>query len=345
MKPREALRVGLVGCGEIADVHIPAILKLEHVELVAVCDLDEDLARKVARRYSVGSYYTDLSELLLKGQLDLVDITAPPRTHLALSIKAMEAGCHVLVEKPMALNLDEADNMIEAAKNNRVRLGVFHSFLFLPAVIKAKSMIEKGAIGDLIGASIDHCDARDWPLIQNRDHWCHKLPGGIFGEMLPHPLYLATAFLGRLEANTVYSRKLSGYDWLAADELRVILEGENSVATIRASVNAPRSLMALDVFGTKASLHVSISSGVVIRYVGSRRKRFSDGLENIGTAYQWLAGTASGALRVALRPYGIGHHNLIEGFVESLQNDTELPVTAEEGREVTRLYQAIASQI
>lgn len=159
MKPREALRVGLVGCGEIADVHIPAILKLEHVELVAVCDLDEDLARKVARRYSVGSYYTDLSELLLKGQLDLVDITTPPRTHLALSIKAMEAGCHVLVEKPR------------------------------------------------------------------------------------------------------------------------------------------------------------------------------------------LAGTASGALRVALRPYGIGHHNLIERFVESLRNDTELPVTAEEGREVTRLYQAIASQI
>ena len=286
MKPREHLRVGVVGCGEIAHVHIPAILKLKHAELIAVCDMNEDLARHASEKYNVSSYYTDLSELLLKERVDIVHITTSPQTHVALSIKAIEAGCHVLVEKPIALSLNEADNMIESAKNNRVRLGVFHNFLFLPAVIKAKSMIEKGAIGDIIGVSIDHCDARDWPLIQNRDHWCHKLPGGIFGEMLPHSLYIAMAFLGGLEVNTVYSRKLSDYDWLVADELRIILEGESGVATIRASCNAPRHIMTLAVFGRKASLHVSISGGVVIRYVGAQRKRFPDGLQNVGTAYQ-----------------------------------------------------------
>jgi len=339
------LRVGIVGCGEIAQVHITAILKIKRVELVAVCDVNEDLARQTAKRYNISSHYTDLSELLLKEQVDIVHITTPPQTHMALATQAMKAGCHVLVEKPMALNLNEADEMIEAARINKVRLGVVHNQLFLPAVIRAKAMIEKGTIGDLIGMSITDCDPRNSYEMLNREHWCHKLPGGIFGEMLPHPLYLATAFLGRLEASTVYCRKLSSYDWLAADELRVILEGENSVATIIASVNGPRTTTALDIFGTKASLHVSISNGVLIRYTGSRIDHFSRGLENIRTAYQWLADTASIALRVALRRYHTGHYHLIERFIESLQNNTELPVTAEEGREVMRLYQAITSQI
>jgi len=161
--------------------------------------------------------------------------------------------------------------------------------------------------------------------------------------MLPHPIYLATAFLGRLEATTVYSRKLSSHDWLVADELRVILEGENSVATIPASVSGLREVMALDIFGTKASLHVS--NGVVIRHIPTRGTHSSRGLENIRNASHLLACTASGALGVTLGYYRDGHYDLIKRFIESLTNDTEPPVTVEEGREVMRLYEAITSQI
>lgn len=303
------------------------------------------MARKMAKRFNINGYYTDLSELLLKEQVDIVHITTPPQTHLALSTQAMGADCHVLVEKPMALNLDEADRMIEAARSNKVRLCVVHNELFMPVVIRARSIIEKGIIGDLIGIIITDYIPGNSCLTQNREHWCHKLPGGIFGEMLPHPLYLAIAFLGRLEATTVFNRKLSSYDWLAADELRVILEGENSVATIIASITGSREITTLDIVGTKASLHISISNGVIIRYTGTRRDRLSHGFESIRIASQWLADTASAAICIISGRYHTGHYNLIKMFIESLQNDTELPVTIEESREVIRLYQAVTSQI
>jgi len=141
MRARETLRIGIVGCGEIAPLHISSILKIKNAELVAVCDFNEDLARRTARRFNINRYYTDLSELLLKGHVDVVHLITPPQTHLALSTQAMEAGCHVLVEKPMALNLDEANRMIEAARINSVRLCVVHNMLFVPMIIKAKSMI------------------------------------------------------------------------------------------------------------------------------------------------------------------------------------------------------------
>ena len=191
----------------------------------------------------------------------------------------MEAGCHVLIEKPMALNLDEADRMIEAARSNKVRMCVVHNELFMPVAIKAKSILGKGAIGDLLRINIINSIPKSNYLMQNREHWCHKLPGGIFGEILPHPLYLATGFLGKMDAAAVYRRKLSSYDWPEADEVRGILEGENSVATIIASVIGPCEIMTLDIVGTKASLHVNILNGAIIRYTTTHRDLFHRGLE------------------------------------------------------------------
>ncbi len=345
MKTAETLRVGIVGCGKISQVHISSILKIRHAELVAVCDVNENLAKQTADRFNIGSYHTDFSELLLKEQVDVVHVTTPPQTHLALCTQAMEAGCHVLVEKPMALSLSEVDSMIEAARINKVRLCAVHNAVFAPVIIRAKSMIEKGVIGDLIGVSITQSLPRECDLTLNKGHWCHKLPGGIFGEMLPHSIYLATAFLSGLEVNAVYSQKLGSYDWLTTDELRVILKGNNSVGTITSSVNGPNDILAVDILGTKANLQVGISSGVMIRHIVTRGGRFSRGLDNIWTAFQWSAGTASTTLNVILGRHHDGHYNLIKRFIESLRDDTELPVTVEEAREAVRLYEAITSQI
>ena len=345
MKANKPLRVGIVGCGGAAQWHISSMLKIKNVELVATCDMNEDLARRVARRFNISKYYSDFNKMLLEEKVDLVDICTPPQTHLALSVQAMEAGCHVLMEKPMALSFKEANEMAEVAKAKQVELGVVHNELFLPVVMRARSMVSKKVIGDLVGISITDSIPRDNDMLLNREHWCHRLPGGIFGEMLPHPLYLATAFLGRLEPIAVHSRKLGSYDWLAADELRVILEGENGMATITESVNWPKDMMVLDIFGTKMSLHVDIWGAVMTKYAVESRGRFSRGLENLELSFQRLGGTASTAFNVISGRFHGGHHTLIEKFINSLQSGTEAPVTVEEAKEVVRLYEAITAQI
>lgn len=345
MKANKPLRVGIVGCGGAAQWHISSMLKIKNVELVATCDMNEDLARRVARRFNISKYYSDFNKMLLEEKVDLVDICTPPQTHLALSVQAMEAGCHVLMEKPMALSFKEANEMAEVAKAKQVELGVVHNELFLPVVMRARSMVSKKVIGDLVGISITDSIPRDNDMLLNREHWCHRLPGGIFGEMLPHPLYLATAFLGRLEPIAVHSRKLGSYDWLAADELRVILEGENGMATITESVNWPKDMMVLDIFGTKMSLHVDIWGAVMTKYAVESRGCFSRGLENLELSFQRLAGTASTAFNVISGRFRGGHHTFIEKFINSLQSGTEAPVTVEEAKEVVRLYEAITAQI
>jgi predicted dehydrogenase len=346
MKMVKPLRVGVVGCGGAAFWHMSAMLKIKNIKLVAICDRNEALARRVAERLRINSYYAELSEMLGKEKMDVVDICAPPQTHLSLSVQTMKAGCHVLTEKPMALSLKEADEMIKAAKANQVQLCVVHNELFMPVVMKARSMVKREIFGDVVGISITDSMARDADLILNKEHWCHKLPGGIFGEMLPHPIYLIQAFLGRLEPVAVHSRKLSSYDWVAADELRVILEGKNGLATITESINWPEDFMVLDIFGTKMSLHVDIWGAVMTRYaVAGGGGRFSRGWQNLEQGFQRLGGTASTALSVISGRFRDGHRYLIQKFAESLQNGTEPPVTMEEAREVVRLYQAITAQI
>jgi len=344
MAANESLRVGLVGCGPVTqEAHIPQLVKIRNVEIVATCDKDEELAKTVAKRLDINKYYADSSQLLNNEQLDVIDICTPPNTHTTLCIQAMEAGCHVLVEKPLALTVKEADEMVSAAKRNQVKLCVAHNNLFEPMAMKAESIISQGGIGDLTGIDIECSVAKDKPEMVNKDHWYHRLPGGAFGEVLPHPIYLAMAFLGRLEPVAVSARKLGSYDWVVADELRVILEGENGTATITSSCNSLRETKALVFFGTKMNLLIDIPNSILFTYSGSDLSRPI--LEDLRRAFQQASNGVRRSLTwISGRHHG-GHDTLIRRFIESIQNATDSPVTMEDAREVTRVYEKIVAQI
>jgi predicted dehydrogenase len=340
------LRVGVVGCGGAAFWHMASMRKIGNVKVVAICDKNEALARRVAKTLGIGGYYADLPEMLDKEKVDVVDICSPPQTHLALATQAMAAGCHVLTEKPMALTTEEADEMIEAARANQVQLCVVHNELFMPVVMKARALVSEGVVGDVVGVSITDSMARDADLLLNNGHWCHRLPGGIFGEMLPHPLYLVQAFLGELEPVAVHSRKLGSRDWIAADELRVILEGERGLATITESVNWPEDFMVLDIFGTEMSLHVDIWGAVMTGYgAAGGGGRFHRGWQNLEIGCQRLGSTAAAAFNILSGSFRDGHRALIGRFFESVRTGIGMPVTVEEAREAVRLYQAVTAQI
>ena len=346
MSKVKPLRVGIVGCGQIAqEQHIPYLGKIKGAEIVAICDRNEGLARRVSARFHISNYYTDFSEMLDKEKLDMVDICTTPQTHPALSILAMEAGCHVLMEKPMALSLKEADMMAEAAKANQVELCVVHNELFEEVVMRARSMVSEGAIGDLVAVHITDLTPKSYGWVMDKNHWAHKLPGGVFGEMLTHPLYLAAAFLGHLEPKAVNSRKLGSYDWLTADELRITLEGKNGIATIISSINTLEDNVLIDVLGTKMGLRVSLWNSALTTFGRGGHRRVTRGLENLRQGFAILIGTALAALNFTLGRQHRGHYTLIQGFVKSLQNGSEPPVTVEEAREVVRLYEAITEQI
>jgi predicted dehydrogenase len=336
------LKVGIVGCGVIIEKHIAALKNIRDVELVAVCDLNKELARQVASKYGIKKSYSDFTALLDAEKPDVVHITTPPQTHLALGIQALRSGCHVLFEKPIALTVDEVSEIIEAATANNVNVSVVHHGLYLPAIRRARAIIQSSKIGELIEMQIIQTE-KDTDKILDPTHWSHQLPGGIFGELVPHPLYLAEAFLSDLNLVNVHSRKLGNYEWLKVDEVRILLESSIGTATIVCSLNSP-DIMLLNIIGTRGCLHVDVSRGAVITNYPSDR-RFIKGLDNLRTSYQWLNATACAAFNYISGRYHDGHYYLIRSFIDALQNGSELPVSIEKAKKLTKLFQDVTSSI
>lgn len=141
------LGVALVGCGRIADLHAAAYLANPRAEIVAVCDVNESVARRRAAEWGAQRWYRDIEELLADREIEAVEILTPHQLHAAHAIAALEAGKHVSLQKPPARNLDEYDRIAAAAAASTGTFRVFENFMHYPPHAKAKELIDAGAIG------------------------------------------------------------------------------------------------------------------------------------------------------------------------------------------------------
>jgi len=140
------LKVGVVGLGAMGQQHARLYSQLD-CELVGVVDAYADRAKEIGDKYST-KYYSDYHDLLSK--VEAVSIVVPTTLHHAIAMDFLREGVHCLVEKPIAINLHEADEMIEAAERNRVNLAVGHIERFNPAVVKLKQILNEGTLGKLL---------------------------------------------------------------------------------------------------------------------------------------------------------------------------------------------------
>ncbi len=146
------LKIGIVGCGGIANgKHLPALSHIKEVELVAFCDIIVERAEKAAKEYGVQNarVYKDYKEMLEKETLDIVHVLTPNREHAPISIDAMEAGCHVMCEKPMAKSYADAKAMLDAHKRTGKKLTIGYQNRFRPDSQYLKRACERGDLGDI----------------------------------------------------------------------------------------------------------------------------------------------------------------------------------------------------
>lgn len=144
------LRVAFIGAGRISDLHALEYRHNERAQLSAVCDTDEEAAQRRAAEWNVppDRVFTNHRDLLALPDLDLVEILLPHHLHHPVTLDALAAGKHVSVQKPMALNLVQADEMIAAATAAGKTLRVYDNFLFYPPIVRAKELIDAGEIGE-----------------------------------------------------------------------------------------------------------------------------------------------------------------------------------------------------
>jgi len=144
----DKLRFALVGCGRIATLHTWGYRDNPDAEIYGVCDKNQKRAKEFAKEYGVAKVYKNYEEVLRDPEVDAVELLVPHHLHCEMAIAACEAKKHVSVQKPMAMNLNECDAMIAAARENGVKLKVFENFVFYPPYQLAKEMLDAGEIGE-----------------------------------------------------------------------------------------------------------------------------------------------------------------------------------------------------
>ncbi len=149
---KEKVRVGIIGCGGIANgKHLPALSKIKEVEIVGFCDLVEERAAKAAKEYGSkdAKVYKDYKDLLKDKSIDVVHVCTPNKSHSEISVAAMEAGKHVMCEKPMAKNAKDAEKMVEAAKRTGMKLTIGYQNRFRPDSLHLKEICDRGDLGKI----------------------------------------------------------------------------------------------------------------------------------------------------------------------------------------------------
>ena len=178
------LRAAVVGCGEIAKcVHVPDYVFCPEAELVALCDVVKGKAKALADRWAPDAkIYTDYKKMLKAEDLDAVTVTLPNYLHAPVTIAALKAGRHVLVEKPMATSSAEAQRMVDTAKKCEKLLMVDQSQRLYPAHVKAKEVIDSGILGRIlhVTAMFGHEGPEHW---SPTGKWFFKKSQARFGAM------------------------------------------------------------------------------------------------------------------------------------------------------------------
>ncbi|HNV08205.1 MAG TPA: NAD-dependent epimerase/dehydratase family protein [Dokdonella sp.] len=243
------LRVAVVGAGYVAGHHLAALKRLDFVELVGICDSNLAAATALAERFGVAMAASNLAELAAQ-RPQAVYILTPPASHAALAMQALDMGCRVLVEKPMADSIAECRAMIETARSKGLILGVNHSDLLDPVVMKALARVRAGHIGEVV--SVDILRSSEYPAYAGG-----PLPGQVaqgsypFRDLGVHGLYTLEAFLGKL-SDVKVSCQSSGRDPnLQFDEWQAQVRGEQGIGRMLLSWNARPMESRLVVRGTR----------------------------------------------------------------------------------------------
>jgi predicted dehydrogenase len=209
----KTLNAAIIGCGAIFKVHADAIRDSSYAQLVSAVDIDEQKARAATLEYEC-SFYTDYRELLKNEKIDVVHICTPHYLHAPMAIDAVRAGKHVLVEKPVAINLEQAQEMAAEAKRNNVYIGVCFQNRYNDTTIRAKEILQKGLLGKIRGVK----GIVTWH--RNEDYYTQSgwrgsfetEGGGVLINQAIHTLDLMQLLAGEVEAikGNVDTRVLQG---------------------------------------------------------------------------------------------------------------------------------------
>lgn len=332
----KTINVGVIGTGGIAsNAHMPALEKQPDIKIMAVCDVNEEAAKRAAERFNVPHTFTDYKKLLEMDEIDAVHVCTPNFLHMPPTIDALNAGKHAMVEKPLARNAEEGAQMVEAARKTGKKLMVAQNMRFTAEAQILKRFIDAGELGEIYFGRVWALRRRgipSWGVFTDKE----KQGGGPLIDIGVHALDLTLYLMGHpkpISASGQTFTKIGNTPghvgvWGPWDHTKYTVEDY-------------------------AAGFIRLDNGASLILESSFAANMGDEKMN-----STLLGTKGGADTSPLKIYGETHGTLVDitpvsipkvsayeaevrGFYDAIQNDTEPPVTGEQALNVMKILDAI----
>jgi len=345
----QRLRVGIVGCGKVAEHHARFIKEQANADLCTVADVNRQAAESFSRKFAIPAFAASVDELLDNTQLDVLHVVTPPAFHYQSARAALDRGIHVFVEKPVAFTVDEVADLYDRATANHAMLCPDFIQLFHPKMLELTERIERGELGRIVHVESQLCiNLEDSPELREAVglHWSYRLPGGLLRDYAPHVLYLALYFCGWPEQIQV-ARVASGQlPQGMLDHVSVQVNGSIGTASVLLSCLPRPSRYGVRVYGERGSAEVSFDTQTLLlntpsflprrltSATGNFTQSWSLSKQATSNIYQYLTGK--------LVPYA-GMQKLLPRVYDAVLRGSEPPVTRDLALAVTMAEEAIFS--
>lgn len=354
------LKVAIVGCGKIADAHATQIRMLDGCELVGVCDREPLMAKQLQERFAVQFACNDVGDLLKRTQPHVVHITTPPASHFDLARICIQNGCHVYIEKPFTLDAGEAEELIDLANRNGVKLTAGHNYQFTHAARRMRTLIQSGYLGSgPVHMESYYCYDLSDPsyaraLLGDSRHWVRRLPGKLLHNIISHGIARIAEFLTtdnpRVIAHGFVSPLLRSIgETEIVDELRVVIsEQDRTTAYFTFSSQMRPTLHEFRIFGSTNGLVLDQNHEIVLKLRGNKFKSYADHfIPPLQFAKQHLGNFMENVRLFGRRDFHMesGMKCLIEGFYKCVLKDARPPIAYREILLTAKIMDRIFAQI
>ncbi len=316
------------------------------------------MAEQLAVRHAIPRWYTDIAAMLETEKPDVLHITTPPQSHLALTKQAVAAGCHVFLEKPVALRHCDAESIIAAAVAGGRKLAVNYWPRFEAPALELRRLVDTGVLGSPVHLEsyIGYDLGGEFGMALRRDpeHWVRRLPGQLFQNVIDHVINKITPFIDDdqpfIQAIAYRGDESAGEAGPGEllDELRVMVRGAKTSAYATFCAHARPLGQTLRVYGTKNTAHVDYMARTVIL---ERAQKFPSALGRLFPPFL----VAGDYLRQGLRNvnrfsharfhYFDGMRRLLGEFYQCIETDSPPPISYREILRVSSMMERIFDQI
>lgn len=319
--------VGLIGSQFISSIHVEALSRVRDSEVLAVMSPSEGHAKSFAEKFHIPNHFTDLDKMLAMPDLDMVVIGAPNYLHCEITLKIAKAGKHIVVEKPLCMNLKEADLMIDACEQANVKLMYAEELCFAPKYVRMKGLLDQGALGKPI--LFKQSEKHDGP---HADHFwdVERSGGGVTMDMGCHAIQFFRWLHPGKAIKSVYAQMMTSVhsDKTKGDDNSiVILEFEDGVVAVM-----EESWTKLGGMDDKAEIHGSEGVAYADVLQGNSIQTYSN--KGIDYAVEKAGNTIGWSYTMYEESWNYGFPQEFEHFVDCVKNNKQPLITGEDGKAV-----------